>query len=330
MKTNVAVVIPNWNGADFIADALTSLKSQTAKLHIIVVDNGSVDESISVIQKFGASVELIKLPKNTGFAGGVNRGIESAMAKDCTFVALLNNDAVADKHWLANLLEAAEQNPTAGIVASKMLRSGGAYLDSTGESLSIWGLPFPRGRNEKDTGQYDTKNAILAASGGASLYRVAMLKEVGLFDEDFFVYFEDVDISLRARLAGWEVIYEPTAIVEHQVSATASKLGTFTLKHSVKNFLLLYAKNMPLRLYIKYSPLFALQYLRWLITSTLRGKLFAFLAGTWAAVKLHPDTVVKRRQIQRHARLSTKDLDRLLYKHRPPRQPAMPKKGSAA
>jgi len=149
------------------------------------------------------------------------------------------------------------------------------------------------------------------------------LEEIGLFDEDFFAYFEDVDISFRAQLAGWKVRYEPKAVAYHHIGSTSSKLGNFSLYHSSKNFMLLYAKNMPAKLYWKYLPLFSLQLSRWFITSLLRGHLWTFLKGMFAAIHQHPKTAKKRKIIQASRKVSVGYIDSMLYHHRPPRPPKL-------
>src|ERR1051326_1197443 len=118
MSNNVIVVIPNWNGQEHIGACLESLKAVKAK--VVVVDNGSTDQSKQIIKKF-AGVQLIELPENRGFAGGVNAGIKKALDQD--FVALLNNDAVVESNWLENLLKTAQKHPKVGIVTSKLMRS---------------------------------------------------------------------------------------------------------------------------------------------------------------------------------------------------------------
>jgi GT2 family glycosyltransferase len=225
MKTNVTIVIPNWNGADFIAEALTSLQQQTLQHKVIVVDNGSSDDSVSIIRKEFPHVRLLEFKDNAGFSGGVNRGIQPALEDGADFIALFNNDATADPNWLAQLVSAAEDQPSAGIVTGKLLHTDGDHIDSTGEFYTIWGMPFPRDRNQKDTGQRDIAQNIFGGTGGASLYRAKMLKQIGLFDEDFFVYFEDIDLSFRAQLAGWKVWLQPSAIAYHRVSASCCRHG---------------------------------------------------------------------------------------------------------
>ena len=320
------VVVPNWNGKELLGPCLNSLLNQSIPAEIIVVDNGSQDSSVEYIHENFPKVQIVPLRTNTGFAGGVNKGIQAALEAGAEAIALFNNDAVADKDWLKNLDRHLASKPDTAIVTSKLLLMDKEHLDSTGDFYTTWGLPFPRGRNEKDTGQYDAETEVFSASGGASLYRAKMFQEVGVFDESFFAYFEDVDISFRARLAGWKVYFEPRAIAYHHLNATSSRLGNFSLYHSSKNFILLYTKNMPLPLYIKYFPLFTAQLLRWFLTSLLRGKILAYLKGVSMALLLLPGTLVKRIHIQHHRKLTIQELDKQLVHNRPP----TPKKLEAA
>lgn len=322
-KNTTFVVIPNWNGADMIGECLRSLENQSIATEIVVVDNGSKDESVNLIKREFPNVTLLEFPDNAGFAGGVNRGITNAIEQGAELIALFNNDAIADRQWLENLISEAESHPEAGIVTGKLLRSDRKFIDSTGDFYTIWGLPYPRGRNQKDVGQYDTSEDVFGASGGASLYRASLFTQIGMFDEDFFAYYEDVDISFRAQMAGWKVRYTPKAIAYHGVGGTSSKLGDFARYHSAKNFLLLYARNMPTKLYFKYLIPFTLQLGRMALTSIARRKFGVFLRGTWAAIKLHRVTILKRRANLSKCRVGINYIDRTLIHSRPPRIPIL-------
>lgn len=319
MKLNIAVVVPNWNGEEYLSECLRSLEKQSIATSIIVVDNGSSDQSVEIVQKKFPKVELIILKENAGFAGGVNTGIKHAMKSGADLVALFNNDAVADSLWLEKLVECLVSYPSAGIATGKLMRSDKKRIDSTGEFYSTWGMPFPRGRNQIDNGQYNKAEPVFAATGGASLYRTKMLKEVGLFDENFFAYFEDVDISFRAQLAGWSVRYTPNAVAYHHVGGTSGKLGSFTRYHSIKNFILLYNKNMPGRLFWKYKPLFLTQLFRMFLGSLRDKQTATFFRSFVRAVVLMPQTLMARHTIQKRRKLSTEDIGRMLHAGRPPK-----------
>lgn len=317
----IFVVIPNWNGADMIAECLQSLETQTCKHQVVVVDNGSVDESVSIIEAQFPDVHLIRLPENTGFSGGVNNGITYALSKEADAIALFNNDAVADKNWLKQLVTSMETQPEAGIVTCKLLRDDKKHFDSTGDFYTVYGMPFPRGRNQADIGQYEKLEEVFGASGGASLYRAEMFNQIGTFDQAFFAYYEDVDISFRAQLAGWKIFYNPEARVYHHVGGTSSKLGSFTRYHATKNFYLLYAKNMPGRLYWKYLPRFVFLAIFLAGSSMLRHGFWAYLKGTCKAFLLTPHIIRERRRIQRERTVSIAYIDSILIKQRPQKIP---------
>lgn len=321
LMKKIFVVIPNWNGADMIGDCLESLHSQTQKHSVVVVDNGSVDSSVELLKSKFATVTLIELPENTGFAGGVNVGIRHALEQGADAIALFNNDAVADKDWLQELTATMDANSEVGIVTCKLLRTDKKHFDSTGDFYSIWGMPFPRARNVADMGQFDAPEEVFGASGGASLYRAEMLERIGVFDEKFFAYLEDVDISFRAQLAGWKVFYNPRAIAYHQVGGTSSKLGSFSRYHFVKNFYLLYGKNMPGWLYWKYLPRFTIQAMRMFASAMLKGGGLAYTRGVTRAFLNTPHIIKERRRIQASRTVSTQYIDSILYKNRPPKIP---------
>ena len=274
---DIAVVVPNWNGADHLAACVDSLLAQSLPARVIVVDNGSVDDSLKILEKY-QGLEIILNDKNEGFTGGVNPGFKRAMDDGLKYVATLNNDAVADKDWLKELVAALDKNPKVGIATSKILDAKGKKIDSTGDYLTVWGLPYPRGRGETDRGQYDDQTEIFAASGGASLYRIKMLEQIGLFDQDFFAYYEDVDLSFRAQLAGWKVRYVPTAKVHHQIGATSGKIKGFSTYQTMKNQQLLLYKNLPASFKRRVWKRFTLAHSLFFLRAVARGQ-------GWPAIK---------------------------------------------
>lgn len=320
MRTlNTFVVIPNWDGEDWLGECIDSLLLQSVQCEIVVVENGSVDRSIDILKTYGKKIVVLVQPKNLGFAGGVNVGIRHALEHNAHYVALFNNDAVADTDWLKHLIETAQGNKQTGIVAAKILHSDQKTLDSTGDFYTIFGLPFPRGRGQKDSGQYDNKTVLFGASGGASLYSAAMLRDIGLFDEDFFAYFEDVDISFRAQLAGWNVYFAPKARVYHRISATSSRISGFGSFQTAKNIPLLYIKNMPGLLFWKYLPLATYWYIRMFTARLVKGGFVPFLKGWLLSLRLTPKKLTERRKIQKSRIVSSAEINKLLYQHRPPR-----------
>lgn len=243
----VSVVIVNWNGKHLLAECLDSLYRQTFKSHeIIVVDNGSRDGSPEYLRSEHPGVRLISLPTNTGFAGGSNAGIRAASGK---YIALLNNDTRTDPAWLTELVGTAEGTPQAGMWASKILSySDPGVIDNVGLLLYRDGLARGKGRLEPDSGQYDQRAEALFPSGCAGLYRRQMLDEVGILDEEFFAYADDVDLGLRGRLAGWGCLYVPSAKVYHRYSSSSSTYSPFKAFLVERNRLWVLIKYYPAEL----------------------------------------------------------------------------------
>ena len=244
----LAIVVLNFNGAEWMQPCLDSLAKLNYKdFQIVVIDNNSSDNSQQLLEKAKVKLKeklhVIYNHKNSGFAGGVNIGIRYALKENFSGVALFNNDAVADKNWLKNLNETLEASPKAGIVTGLLLHEDGKTIDSTGDWYSKWGLPFPRGRNMKSA-EASASGEVFGASGGATLYRAELFKEIGLFDEKFFAYYEDVDISFRAQLAGWKVLYNSKAIAYHKEGETSKKIPGFRVYQTFKNLPLIYIKNV--------------------------------------------------------------------------------------
>jgi hypothetical protein len=302
--TKIAVVIPNWNGKDKIAKCLDSLSAQSMVSQIIVVENGSTDGSLEFINTHYPGVDLVVNKKNLGFAGGVNSGIRYAIDDNCDFVALFNNDAIADKDWLRYLVEATEKDGKVGVVTCKFMDIDGKHLDSTGDQYTNWGLPYPRGRGEPVNDSYDDQIDIFAASGGASLYKVKMFKDIGLFDEDFFAYYEDVDLSFRAQLAGWKIRYCPKAIAYHQIGATSSKISGFTTYQTMKNLPWLMWKNVPATYLLKVLPRFKIAYFSFYASAWRRHQGWSATKGVLLSVTLAPKKIWQRHQIQNTKKVS--------------------------
>ncbi len=298
-KVNVVVVIPNWNGADGLAKCIASLEAQTLKAHIIMVDNGSADSSVALVRKQFPDVEIIQNAKNEGYAGGVNPGFKRAIELQAAYAAPFNNDAIADKDWLRNLVRYADEHHKAGIVTCKLLGANGDHIDSTGDYYTNWGLPYPRGRGETDTDKYDAQTDIFGASGGASLYRVSMLQEIGLFDEDFFAYYEDVDLSFRAQLAGWKVAYVPASVVYHEMSVTGKRIKGFFSEQTIKNLPWLLIKNVPARLLPRVLVRFTLAHLLFIGRAVSRGHAWYALRALVKVMWLTPKKLSERHHIQK-------------------------------
>jgi len=319
------VVVPNWNGENSLEDCINSLLSQSIETQIIVVDNGSVDNSLNILNKYKDKIEVILNKENTGFTGAVNQGFKRAIEMNADFVAPFNNDAVADNKWLENLVACLESKKQAGIATSKILDGSGEKIDSTGDYYTSWGLPYPRGRGESDINKYDKDTEIFGASGGASLYRVKMLEEIGLLDNNFFAYYEDVDLSFRAQLAAWKVVFEPGAVVYHQIGATSSKIKGFTTYQTMKNLPLLLVKNVPRKYLYKVTWRFMLARLLFFGRAFTRGDGWKAVKGDAHATYLLRDAFAKRKKIQKNRQVSDDYIWGLMVHDLPPNAKALRK-----
>jgi GT2 family glycosyltransferase len=209
------------------------------------VDNGSTDGSIDWLKDCcGNAASTIALPSNLGFAGGNNAGIRVARG---SYVILLNNDTAVDPGWLAALSDAVRRHPDAGMFTPKILNFYRRdEIDNTGHLIYPDGLARGRDRLEKDDGRFDEEGETLWPSGCAGVYKKEMLDEIGLLDDAFFAYGEDVDLGLRARWAGWTCFYVPTAVVYHKYSATSGTYSPQKAFLAERNRLWVLFKNFPL------------------------------------------------------------------------------------
>jgi GT2 family glycosyltransferase len=313
-----AVVIPTWNGRDDLPACLESLRRQTVAIEIVVVENGSSDGTVELLRESYPDVTVLAQPVNLGFAGGVNVGLRYALHRGHAFVALLNNDAVAEPTWVEHLVAEMSRDERVGMVASKFVTIDGERLDSTGECYSVWGLPFPRGRGEERLDAYDDMTELFGASGGSTLYRADMLRDIGLFDEDFFAYFEDVDLSWRAHLAGWRVRLAPEAVAYHRIGATSGRIPGFTTYQTLKNLFWVVTKNVPRRYLMTVVPRLALAYTLTFWRAVLQGNGAVAVKGLVVATAKMPKKLRQRRAIQRGRRLDDEALRSLLTWDLPP------------
>jgi len=250
-----SVVILNWNGRHLLKECLDSVLSQTFHdFETIVVDNGSTDGSIDFLNEgWGGKIKIIPLPSNAGFAGGNNAGIRAARGR---YVVLLNNDTAVDPGWLSALHGAVSRHPEAGMFTPKILNYyRREEIDNTGHLIYPDGLARGHNRLETDDGRFDNDEEAFYPSGCAGLYKKEMLDGIGLLDEMFFAYGEDVDLGLRARWAGWTCYYVPDAVVYHKYSATSGKYSPQKAYLVERNRIRVLIKNFPLR-EILLSPFF--------------------------------------------------------------------------
>jgi GT2 family glycosyltransferase len=245
-----SVIVPSLNGAHLLPDCLDSLVAQSYDhFEVIVADGASTDATATVIKNAYPSVRLLRLQRNLGFAGNVNAGLRAAQGD---VLCLLNNDAQADPDWLAVCVDTLLADPGRGSVASKVLFADRRTINSAGDMVCRDGAPRQRGVGQPDGPVWNTPGPVFGAMGGAAAYSRAMLADVGLLDEVFYMYLEDVDLAFRAQLRGWDCIYQPLARAYHQGSATGG--GTLASFYNGRNLIRLIVKDLPSGLFPRLLP----------------------------------------------------------------------------
>jgi len=322
----VTVIVVTINNLDLLRNCLTSIYSQDYEpMEVVVVDNGSDEDVQGMLTEEFPESRMIRLEQNYGFAGGINRGIEISQGK---YVALINNDAEATHKWLSSMVSAAEANSKIAAIASiiidgnkpKVLDSCGVGIGLDGMSRqAMRGMPVPKLSQPKE---------VLLFSGCACLLRKDALKEVGLFDEDFFAYCEDTDLGLRLRRAGWETVVAPGAYVKHFYSMTGGKYSLKKVYWVERNHFWVALKNFP---WFLLAAIPFLTFLRYLFQgySILKGtsELYKFtkninlqeIVSIYISAYIDmfqklPDMLAKRRKIHKKHRNRNVDMLHLIWK----------------
>jgi GT2 family glycosyltransferase len=236
----VAAVIPHWNRRELLANLLESLGRQTRPFdEVIVVDNGSTDGSAEMAEQTGARV--LRLGSNLGFAAAVNRGIEAVKAD---WIAILNNDVTLAPTWLEAMLVTTGGQEDVWFAAGKVLRADNpAIVDATFDEISRAACAWRCGSGRADSPVWNQPRAIHFAPMTAALFRSSLFQEVGLLDESFESYLEDVDFGLRCAFTGRKGVYVPGAVARHIGSATAGEWNKDTVRRIARNQVLLARKH---------------------------------------------------------------------------------------
>lgn len=311
----VAVIVPNWNGLKFIERCLESLSAQTfTDFETVVVDNGSTDGSDELVERKFPGVRLLRLDGNYGFSVAVNRGVNSTVSE---YVAFLNNDTEVDPAWLSELVRALDAEPEAGSAASKILwdnarktiYAAGDFFCREGFGGNLW--------SGKTDGPAFAKPApVFAASACACLYRRSTLDDIGLLDERFFIFYEDIDLAFRAQLAGWSCFYVPTSVVYHTGTGTVGIFSASRGYRLARNSLYVVAKDLPGKL-IRCNLDHILQHLAQETVQALdRGRPWGLLRARAAAIAALPWLLNSRKSIQRARRSDLHDLNQLIPPYR--------------
>lgn len=311
----ISVVIPNWNGASFLPVCLDSLKTQSFKdFETIIVDNGSTDNSKKLLASKYKWARVVALEKNEGFAGGCNRGISASRG---SWVVLMNNDTEAHKDWLKNIAAAIKHKPEYSFFATKILIfSKREILDGTGDFISRSLFVFRYGQFDTDRGQYDDLGEIFSPCGASAVYKKAMLDDIGLLDEDFFAYLEDIELGMRAHIAGYKGFFIPDSVIYHigGASTDSEKMSPWVYKQNIRNMFLILFKDIPFSVFLLCIPSMIFWHAAHVFyVIRRRRELFKYyFIAFFESLKLFRKIRKKRRGILRRRAASNMELFRLL------------------
>ncbi|NQT24453.1 glycosyltransferase family 2 protein [candidate division KSB1 bacterium] len=308
-----SVIVPNYNGSDLLPKLIASLEEQSGlDLEIIIVDNGSTDLSKEVVPK---TVRWIQLDRNYGFAYAVNRGFEAAMHP---YIFIVNSDMVLEPDCLTHLISFLDAHKEYGFAQPKVrFLDRKDTINTVGDVWSVYGLAIQKGFGQEDKGQFDQGREIFSPTGGAAVFRKSMLDEVGLFDERFISYLEDVDLGFRIRTAGFRGVLVPEAVIYHAFQATFRKVPNLSRFYVTRNNYFVIIKNMPFLLLAKYLPQLLIGLLRILIVSVKDRCLPVLLKVQFSILKHLFSLIKERRRIQRRRQITARELDGWFTKERP-------------
>jgi len=319
---HIAIIILNWNGLEDTKECLDSVfKNDYPNYSIYIVDNASKVDELSNIKKYcephakgQRSIVFVQNSANLGFAEGNNVAIRKAMENGTDYIFTLNNDTVVDPKFLSEAVKVLGEKK--GIVATKMIHYyDRPKLDNIGHDLLTTGDTVPRGRNWLSLrgGEDDVaiSSQLMGACAGAALFSSKMLKDIGLFDKDFFLNYEDADLSLRAIVRGYSIVYSPSSIVYHKINQSIKKIKNTEYRiRSQRNQLWAYLHNAPWAVILLNLP--------WIVLRDLLVILVSIITFRWTITKIFvcsriqvlkslPKILKKRRVVQKHRKISALD-----------------------
>jgi GT2 family glycosyltransferase len=305
----ITVLIISWNSELHLQACLSKLFSQTYQnFEIILLNNDSLD--IALDEFDSDKLQIIQLGRNLGFAVANNIGARLARGK---WIALLNADAFPEPGWLENFLKSAEQNPQYIAFSSRQIQHNVPHLlDGAGDSYHMTGMAWRRYYNRPIENYGLLKEEVFSACPAAALYSCEEFLEIGGFDEDYFSYFEDVDLGFRLRLNGAKCLYVPEAVVHHVGSASTGKRSDFSVYYGYRNMIWTFVKNMPSPYIWIFLPLHIATILFFTIYLTGRGQGSAIWHAVFDAFVGMPKMLKKRKGIQKNIRIKPHDLLRIM------------------
>lgn len=289
-----SIIIPNYNGQDFLESCIASILSQDfSDYEIILVDNASVDQSVELVRTRFPSVRIVGNKENRGYAGGCNDGIANSSGEYCLF---LNTDTILEHTFLSYVHTAILAKPEYGMYAPKILYPDGT-LQAAGSSASLSGSSWERGRGTKKDPAYDIPCEVFGPYGAAAIFSRELLTITGGFDDDFFLFVEETDLTFRGRLAGYRCWYMPEAVVTHYHGGTAGRSSDMALYYLHRNVIWYVIKDFPLFLLIFSFPIIFGRQILVLLYYICKGRGKVVLCAKRDALKEIPKFIKKRRSI---------------------------------
>ncbi|MCM1386088.1 MAG: glycosyltransferase family 2 protein [Bacillus sp. (in: Bacteria)] len=292
MKTTI--IIPNYNGMEYLEKCLRSLENE--KAHVIVVDNGSTDDSFDMVCSKFPKVECVSFLSNTGFSKAVNAGLASARTE---YVIFLNNDTEVESGFVVALEEVLDKDDTIFSASAKMLSMNEKdKIDDAGDLYCAFGWAYAIGKGEPAQ-NYRKSYPVFAACGGAAIYRKEVFDEIGGLDENHFAYLEDIDLGYRAQIYGYRNVYAPKARVYHMGSATSgSRYNPFKVKLSARNSVYLIYKNMPLLQILLNLPFLIVGYTLKTLFFMRKGLGMTYMKGVCEGFRLSASSEGKKEKVR--------------------------------
>jgi len=311
----ISIIIPHLAGVKILCDCLSSLEKQTfSNFETIVVDNASSDGSLAIALSRFPRVRSVKLKENRGFAGAANAGLNAARAGNLAFI---NDDVVLKPNWIENTFTALSSYPGAGAATGKLLDAGQpGHISSAGNYLLPTGFGRDRGVGEADLERFAEGGEVFWGSGAACLIRRSVFEKIGTWDEDFFSYYEDTDLGLRARMAGFTCIYVPEAVGFHIGGATGGRKPAERSALCTRNAVYTALKSFPASLLLRNLPMIVFAHLRALAYLVRLGEALRAIRIEWDVVRNLPKLWKKRKKAMATRVIGNNEINLLLHKYR--------------
>ena len=306
----VSIIVVNWNGGDIFAECLRSLeKLKYPNWELIVVDNGSTDDSFALPMKFNkpiSSYNLVRNKNNLGFASANNQGVKHAKGK---YVLLLNNDTKVTPDFLTKMIKRMEKDDGIGAMQPKMyVMDKSGYLDNAGSFFTKIGFLEHWGFGKKDDKEFASETNVFSCKGACMLIRKEVIDKVGLFDDDFFSYFEESDLCWKIWLAGWRVVFFPKATIRHKVGFTIQRLDVTKINYDYyKNRIMSLIKNLEAKNMMYILPVHIFLSVGIAFAFLIRGKGNSskmILRAIWYNLINISSTLKKRKDVQSMRKIS--------------------------